>query len=138
MLNETKMRFVFRYWKSVLWVAFVFIVCIMPAGGATRSLLFRIPHIDKVIHLSLFFVLGIVLHSDFNVYSGGVIPQKLTAVGIIIFIVLFGLSLELIQHFFISTRSGQVLDLLANYMGYGLSIIASPKMSLWLQKFNRF
>jgi len=131
------MRFVFRYWKSILWVTFIFLVCLLPTSGSSKTLLFRIPHIDKVIHLLLFGVLGIALHSDFNIYLKGRNPNRHTALGIISFIALFGLSLELIQHFFMSTRSGQLLDLLANYIGYGLSIIVSPKTNLWLQKLNR-
>ncbi len=80
------------------------------------------PHFDKVIHFSMFFILVFIIKT---LHWQSTIGTRLLAVYLIM-TVIYAASTELIQHFFIVTRSGDVYDFVADIIGMGMSIAAFP------------
>jgi VanZ family protein len=95
-----------------------------------------IPHFDKVVHFTLFFVLTLMLlyESRLRRVNAGLSRETITWIVVITFI--YGSFLEGMQHFFIVSRSGELADLIANFLGvaaallvygFGIKLLASIK-----------
>jgi VanZ family protein len=118
------MLFLKRYWKSIAWAVVIFIVCTMPSDGVPRFKLFRIDHFDKFVHFSLYLILGVLLflesrsqEENENLTLNTVIVVGSISIG-------YGILIELTQLFFTTTRSAELLDVLANTLGFIISVIA--------------
>jgi VanZ family protein len=92
-----------------LWGILILILCLLPGSEFPPIEVF--PHFDKLIHAYLygqwmwFFLRWEPIITD----------KKL--VSILSFFVIYGISIELIQHFFIANRSFEWADLAANLFG---------------------
>ncbi len=81
-----------------------------------RFPLLALPGVDKLIHLILFAIEGLLLAFSFAAFRG----MKL-AIIIIGWGVFLGGATELIQHFWVEGRTGDLLDLLADTLGSALA-----------------
>lgn len=117
------MQFLKRYWKSIVWAAVIFIVCTMPSNDVPRFMLFRVEHFDKFVHFTLYLVLGVLLlFESRNLKENESLTLK-TVVTVGSISVGYGIVIELTQLFFSTTRSAELLDVLANSLGVFISVI---------------
>ena len=95
------------------------------SDGALPS--FKIPHIDKVVHFTFYFValvLGVLFYRE---RAKGEIRLKKT-LGIILFsIILFGIIIEVVQERFTLSRAGDIFDAISNSIG--------ALVGAWVMKF---
>lgn len=99
------------FWKPLLWLAIICYLLFIPANDLPTSFFFRIPHFDKIVHFTLFFVLCLFLlrplkKLKYNHYF----------IAPLISIVASGL-LEFIQHTLSASRSSDIFDFAANSIG---------------------
>lgn len=83
----------------------------MPAEDLPEAPLFLIPHFDKLVHLGLYLILTVLLIKPIKFYHLPVV------ICILIYTVLYGGGIELIQNFFTVNRSGSWYDLLSDVAG---------------------
>lgn len=113
--------------KTILWTFVVVGVCVVPGNEIPSPPIIDIPHLDKVVHASLYFVLTLFSVASFSKQS---MLKKLSEKpfqSAFIYAVLLGVLVELVQYKFIPHRSGDVLDALANTEGSLLAIFIVKK-----------
>lgn len=75
----------------------------------------RIPHLDKLVHFGMYFVMSALLW--WNARRGYRLPKRAAYVVALIFPILFSGAVELLQAYATDYRGGDWLDFLANSLG---------------------
>lgn len=105
------------FWKPILWLAFICYGLFIPASNLPVKSFFRIPHFDKMVHFALFFGLCILLIRPFKkLKTNHYLFASLISI-------LFGASLEWMQHIISHSRSSNLYDFLANALGIAFAIL---------------
>lgn len=117
MNTNHEVRKILLFWKPVLWLAFICYGLFLPANNLPIKPFLMIPHFDKLVHFSLFFVLCLLLFRPFKL-----LKMKRYFWAPLISILLSG-SLEIIQHTISSSRHTDIYDFTANISGVLLSIL---------------
>lgn len=78
---------------------------------------FAIPHADKLVHFTFYFVACFLGMYFLREQTKGRIPFKNALVKMVVFTICFGAIIEVIQYLFTLTRTGDFLDFLANSIG---------------------
>jgi VanZ family protein len=99
------------FWKPLLWLAIICYLLFIPANNLPTSFFFRIPHFDKIVHFTLFFVFCLFLLRPLKKLN---LNHYLIAP--LVSILSSGL-LEFIQHTLSNSRSSDIYDFLANSIG---------------------
>ncbi|MFP4288793.1 MAG: VanZ family protein [Bacteroidota bacterium] len=103
---------------AFVWALTIIVLILMPSGNIPKTKLLNIPHIDKLVHFGLFFVLSILLDFGFRKQPFKSFLQKNHYTISLLFCVIFGVGTELLQFVFTSQgRSATVLDFIANFSG---------------------
>lgn len=85
----------------------------------------QIPHLDKIIHFTFYFVAAILgLFSFRSRIKSGTSSSKVL-IGLLVFLVIFGIIIEVIQHRYTMTRAGDVFDALANTIGALIGVLTA-------------
>jgi VanZ family protein len=105
------------FWKPLLWLAIICYALFIPAKDLPIKPFLNIPHFDKMVHFTLFFVLCLLLLRPFKR-----INFKYYFFAPLISITLSAL-LEFSQHSFSNTRSSDIYDFLANTIGIIASVV---------------
>lgn len=99
------------YWRLTIWFLLTCFLLFIPASQLPTEPFLRIPHLDKIVHFSLFFILCLLLFRPVkkltpNYYFWAPLVAICLAV-----------VLESVQHKISVTRQSDVLDLWANVAG---------------------
>ncbi len=111
---------------ALVWGAVIFYIISIPPGKIPESGLLQLPHIDKVIHFSMFAVFGSLLAGAFIISSKTQQYHK-TTIAISLFIgFVYGGITEYYQYCCLYGRDGNFFDALANCFGtvFGVFIMA--------------
>lgn len=98
---------------NFIWIIVIFILCAMPSEDIPSSGI-NIPHLDKVVHFGMFFILSVLIRWEFEYW--GHWNLKTIYIFVIGISFLYGGTLEIFQHYFFN-RQGDVWDLLADIAG---------------------
>ncbi len=114
---------------GIVWVVIVFIIIAIPGSNIPRTSLFEIPHFDKLIHFVMFAVLSILLGFGFFRQQENSIYFRKRYTFVLVFCVIYGGATEIIQHFFVAGRSGELWDFAANTSGSFVGILLFSMLS---------
>ncbi|MEI2760584.1 MAG: VanZ family protein [Bacteroidia bacterium] len=103
-----------HYFAPIIWGLFIFILCAIPGKNLPQYSWAELFSVDKMVHFTLFFILIVLLKKAWLLISNGVHSHNLLAITIG---VIYGGSLELMQSYFYTDRSGSWFDFLANGIG---------------------
>jgi VanZ family protein len=106
-----------HYFAPIIWGLFIFILCAIPGKNLPQYSWAELFSVDKMVHFTLFFILILLLKKAWLLTSDGMHSQNLLAITIG---VIYGGSLELMQSYFYTDRSGSWFDFLANGIGGNL------------------
>ncbi len=97
----------------IVWMAVIFTLSSMPQS---RFPVIPIPHIDKVVHICIFFILALLI--DRSVRHQTIVPslQRHHFLLTVAVVVLYGMSDEFHQ-IYVPTRSPDIADLVADSIG---------------------
>lgn len=112
-----------NYWRSILWALLSFVACVLPSNRIPKINRIAIPHFDKVVHFTLFFVLALLLFYENKLRTGNVNLTRKATLWIIVTTIIYASALEGVQHFFIISRSGNLADLAANLLGVFVAVL---------------
>ena len=108
---------------TILWALFIFIMCSVSFGGISNSPMF-FPGFDKLVHCGLFFVLVVF-------WSNGIIRQQnikhlsyKSAAVILVWCLVYGGVIEILQLTVFTWRSGEWDDLFADTVGIFMAIFS--------------
>ena len=114
------MQFFKKYVLSSIWFAIMCFLLFSPSSGLPKGGLFKIPHLDKIVHIGLFAVLCVLyLYDAWRLRLTGTKNFLL----FVFFSIMFAILSELIQKHFINGREGSVLDFCADITGLILGSI---------------
>jgi VanZ family protein len=107
---------VIRFWKPVLWLVILVKLSLM-AGNKLPSVPL-LPHMDKLVHAVMYFILAFLLTRP--VIRTGISKPYFW---IILFCLVAGMLIEILQQYYALYRSGSILDEIANVAGAVLGIL---------------
>lgn len=120
------MNFFRGYWKSILVCICIICLSFLNISGANVH---TFSGADKAVHLLMYLVLGATLTWECLAKKSKTLQLYLTA---LIFPMLFGVAIELVQHFWLPQRTGDGWDILANFLGiiigFRLVVVISSKL----------
>lgn len=102
----------------VSWMVFVTFSSLFSFEGMHMGTLpFTIPNLDKIVHFVFYLVM--VITGFFAIKDYFVHRYKLVAIlfGIVLFSIIYGMIIEVLQHVLTANRQGDLLDALANSIG---------------------
>jgi len=82
----------------------------------------KIPNIDKAVHFTFYFVASILGSLFVREITKGNVSLKITIVRVFLFMLVYGIIIEVLQMSFTQNRHGDVLDVLANSLGAFIGI----------------
>jgi VanZ family protein len=104
------------YWPAILWALFILILCSVKLGEVSESPLF-FPGFDKLVHCGLFFVMMVFITANYTRrHSPAVLSVKTIAILTVITII-YGGTIEILQKYIFTWRSGEWNDLFADVIG---------------------
>jgi len=104
-----------QYWKSILWVFIILFLSTLQVPKIPGNRLINIPHFDKIVHFSLYFI-GVSLWF-FDYYKRKPNWNKTIFMHIISWGIVYGILMEILQKVVVQNRSGDYFDALANTLG---------------------
>lgn len=109
--------FFHNYWKTLCWAILIAILLFTSGENLPKKNIFKINHLDKVVHFLLFLGLEFLIFIEFTA-SKRIIPWK-SIVLIIIVPTIYAALTEIIQLLFITERNGSWEDFIADIFGIG-------------------
>lgn len=112
----------FFIYANLIWILMIFLLCAMPSEDIPDPHL-SIPHLDKVVHFGMYFILSILLAYPLEKYT----KLKLSTIYTIAIFVSFvyGGGIEILQDYYFD-RSGDIWDLVADILGGITGCICYP------------
>lgn len=108
----------------VSWMVFVTFSSLHSFEGVSTPR-FQIPHLDKMVHFTFYFVACILGVLFLREHSQGNMSIK-KAIWIMVFATIaFGVIMEILQHTFTANRMGDIFDAMANTFGSLCGAIAA-------------
>lgn len=108
----------FRYnLLTIVWSVIIIVLCSIPGQEFPDASFIDIPHFDKIVHFGLYFILSVVAIKGIQQQNRFKLLKSHPYLSILIYAVFLGVNLELIQYYYIPFRSGDILDMLANFIG---------------------
>lgn len=96
-------------YKLIIWSFIIAYLCFSPSDGF-KNVNISIPHLDKVVHFVMFYIFGVL--------SEALVNKTQMRRKIFVFLGLaYALSIEIVQHYFIVSRSGDWVDFIADGVG---------------------
>lgn len=113
-MHKIKNVFVLNAWW--LWAVVIMLGSIIPAQHLPKFSLINLFSMDKVLHLLCHGILTFLLLTGTKSKQQSILHNK-RIWQLVIAVILYGIFIELIQHFLISNRQFDVLDIVANIAG---------------------
>ncbi|MDD4107787.1 MAG: VanZ family protein [Prolixibacteraceae bacterium] len=110
-------RIITNFLKPFIWLCLMCYGLYIPPNGLPKAAFLKIPHIDKVVHFMMFFVLCILLFKPLKKLN-----LKYLLIAPVISLVLAGFF-EITQQMITTSRSSNLNDFLANTAGIVSAII---------------
>lgn len=112
-------RLIQSRWTAIGWTIIIFLLMIMPASNIPSQGLFRIPHLDKLVHIFLFG--GFVWLWFFSLNKNRKSPQPADILKkVFLLSAFYGISMEFVQYFF-TARSFDIWDIVSDILGAGIA-----------------
>ncbi|MFL5753560.1 MAG: VanZ family protein [Bacteroidia bacterium] len=106
-----------KNFPAFIWTLVIFALCSMPGKAIPHISWLELLSFDKFVHASIFFVLQVLYMRGFSQQNHYLFLQKNYGLLAFLICVAYGGILELMQAFFFSERSGDLLDFIANSFG---------------------
>ncbi|RTL58562.1 MAG: VanZ family protein [Sphingobacteriales bacterium] len=108
-------KYWYSYWPGLLWTIAIFILLILPGSSFPKKKWFGEIYLDKWIHIFLF--ASFVILWSLVAKHQSVSKKKNLLLKLMIAGILFGVMMEVIQHFWVPSRSFEVKDIMADGAG---------------------
>ncbi len=124
--------FLKKYWLSIIWSIIIIIFCSLPSSNIPRNRIINIPHLDKILHFGIYFILSLLILYETKIKTG---KNKIVFILTAVFSFVLGLLIEIEQQYLISSRTGDLYDLLADIIGAISGILFFVLLTKFYQKY---
>lgn len=121
------LRYVFQYKFSILLTCVIVVLSLLPAKDFPFDSVYKIPHIDKFVHITMYGSLGFVALMECRCTNRCLGLYTLVLSGILF----ASLLIEIVQATLIASRGAEWFDLLANSLGLSAAYIAFRLFGRW-------
>ncbi len=115
---------------SFLWAIVILLLSTLSIDTPQADV-FKIPHLDKLVHFSLYFIWTSILMHELSQSSYK--QTKTIVIGVIIGVSLYGVFMELLQWIANPNRTADVWDALFNALGSLVSVLIYSKVKFFRQ-----
>ncbi|NOR33667.1 MAG: hypothetical protein GQ579_03190 [Bacteroidales bacterium] len=121
------LRYVFQYKFSILLAIVISLLSLAPASSFPVDSLWKIPHIDKIVHILMYASLGFIalMESRCSRKCLGLYIRILLA------ILLASALIEVLQATVVMSRGAQWFDMLSNFIGLVAAYLAFRLIGGW-------
>lgn len=102
-----------KFIPFIIWTLIIFGLCSMPGKAIPKISWLELLSFDKFVHASIFFIEQVLFMRALSHLS----KKTLYSLLALLFCITYGGCLELMQYYIFSSRSGDVLDFIANSTG---------------------
>lgn len=127
------MQIIKSFWKPIAWSFVVLVLSVISGNIVNEVPVMKIPHIDKVAHFGMYFVLAFLLIYDFHHNNPGLSLFKAYLFSVIIALI-YGGSIEIIQTIPVLHRSCDIYDIIANSSGVFFAMLCYRMLNFLLNK----
>lgn len=113
-----------NHWKSIVWAAFILVLCGIPGNQVNKVKFIDIPHLDKFVHFFLYFAFTLLLISENNKQKKF---RKVTVDSILVAAAIslgYGALIETLQKVLFIDRGADIWDMIANTFGFLAAVIS--------------
>ncbi len=113
-----------NHWKSIVWAAFILVLCGIPGNQVNKVKFIDIPHLDKFVHFFLYFAFTLLLISENNKQKKF---RKVTVDSILVAAAIslgYGALIETLQKVIFIDRGADIWDMIANTFGFLAAVIS--------------
>lgn len=114
---------------AIFWFGIIALVISIPGSNIPKSSLLNIPYFDKLVHACMFAVFSLLLVYGFFKQPKSSFFARQAYILAFILCTIYGGATELMQYFFFASRSGEVVDFIANISGSVVGMIAFHYLS---------
>jgi VanZ family protein len=111
------MQILKSFWKTFTWTGIVIFLSLLSGNEVEKIPLPQIPHFDKYVHFTMYFIFTFLLLWDFSRYNYKSASWKRIVFFSILMAVILGGSMELLQGIHRLHRSTDIKDFIANSAG---------------------
>jgi VanZ family protein len=108
---------------AIFWFLGILVLLCLPGSAIPKYPWLAIIHADKWIHIFLFSILGILLNHPLRYSQYSSVQKKQWMIGVMTGCILYGITLEFVQKWWIPNRSFEIKDILADSLGCGLAYL---------------
>ncbi|HUW06603.1 MAG TPA: VanZ family protein [Williamwhitmania sp.] len=112
------------FWKSIVWGLFILIICGIPGDELSKFKIVTLPYLDKVVHLTLYYIFTIFLYSAFIHRNEELRKNAKPFLYGSLIALSYGIAIELLQLYVFSHRSFELLDIAANALGVFAALVS--------------
>ena len=115
MINHFK-----QFWKVYAWCVLITVLSCLPADNKGPDL-FNFQHADKILHILFYGIFSGLIIISVSQTTGNQRINIRTVVFAFVLVLSYGTLMEFLQHYFITTRTGDPFDILFNVIGWGIA-----------------
>ncbi len=123
---------------AIVWALIIFLLCSMPSTAIPTFHWLDLLSFDKFVHASIFFVLQVLLMRGLLLQSTVNFLHNQYNTVAFLFSVCYGAVMELMQFYLLSSRSGDLLDFIANSFGCLVGLLLFNKLKPRLEFLNKW
>lgn len=123
----------YRYWIAILWAIIILVLCGMPPQDVDKVKFIDFPHIDKVVHFCLYFVMGVLVVAVLSL-NGTLKKSKWLLLVSISICFIYGWIIEIFQQVLFTGRSYEVMDIVADTAGAIVGVLLYRPISRAINK----
>ena len=112
-----------HFWFSIFWSVSIFFLCLMSTEDLPSIDYLQLLSFDKLVHAILFGLLSLSLLVTFRRQNKVNYIRKKAILIAVLFSLIYGLILEIVQYSLVEDRTGEVYDIVANMLGCALGIV---------------
>lgn len=111
------MKFIKSFWKVITWALVVLILSTMSGQTVEKLPLSNVPHLDKLVHFTMYFIFTFLLLLDLSKYLGKTISWRQIIIFSALAAIAYGGIMELLQEIPRLHRDTDIKDFIANSAG---------------------
>ncbi len=126
-----------NFWLFLLWLGIILYLSFTPLSGWPKVSMFQKLYLDKLVHISMYAFLSLFLLRGFFIYEQNKTSRTRIILLSILFCVLVGTGIELLQPLLTRYRQFEWMDMIANatgtFLGYFIFLFLSKRQWLGLK-----
>ncbi len=131
-MNDRKIKII-KFWPGIAWFLFTGVLVFLPGNDIPKTSLLDILYFDKIVHASIFG--GLTLSFCLPYFkSHFTLQQKINHfIRISLAAIVWGITVEVIQHYYIPGRTFDLLDWAADSLGVIVGFWVCKKIARHLE-----